>query len=414
MRFYFFILIISFFFSCETSDGVTDSNYEYKFHTDKEGGNPKVGDQVIFREYVYHNDKLIYSSDDYGKKQIILPDTQMLARPIPPNYEVLFKMSPGDSVSVFQKLEGLDKLPENYKTEDVLKYIVTLLEITPKDSLPAIKKKGRTASDYPFERYYQSGNILAQPGDRVRFHEYRYINDSLIFSTPIEKPMQAFLPARKDVPTPPPGNYEALLLCGIDDSLRLDQLLENVKNLPAHLSKNDTIKYEIKVIDILTPGEYAILKKGKAAKVEVEKKDAMARSGAINKMTRDNITAFKNGELDDQLEYTRSGLKYLIHEMGEGKMPNPTEEVEVRFAGFLMDGTSFDSSFEKGETLNFQLGMGRMIKGWDEGISKFPVGSKVTFFIPYKLAYGVMGSPPRIPISSDLVYYIAIVSVEAL
>lgn len=408
MRYLAPIFFLFLFFSCEQNDGVTPSNYGYKFHIDEEGATPQVGDQVVFHEIVLLNGEEIFSTEEFGKKEIILPPEDILTRPLPPNYEVLFKMSVGDSVTVTQKLKGLKSLPEGYDGDDVMKYVIKLLEITPKSKLEAAKKKGKTTSNYPFEIYKKTGNILAQQGDRIRFEEYRYINDSLVYATPTDKPAQAFLPARNKVPTPPPGNYEALLLGGIGDSIYLSQLLVDVKDLPKNLSPNDTFNYRVKIIEVLTPGEYEILKIAKVAQAEQVKKEAKASMKTVFADTKSWIKKLEAGELENDLTYTRSGLKYMIHEKGKGKLPNPTEEVRVHFAGFLMDGTLFDTSLKDGEPLEFPLGMGRVIKGWDEGIAKLPIGSKATFFIPYKMAYGFAGRPPKIPQLADLVFYIEV------
>lgn len=403
------LLLFLLFTSCQQFDGTTESEYSYKFHIDKEGESPKVGDKVIFRENVFHNDELIFSTEEFGLKEIILPKEEILTRPLPPNYEILFKMSPGDSVTVVQKLEGMKSLPKGYKTDDELKYVVSLLEIIPTDKITT-KKKGKTEDGYPYEILNQTGNVLAQPGDRISFYEYRYTNSDLTYSS--DKPVNAFLPARNKVPSPPPGNYEALLMGGIDDSVYIAQLLEDVKEIPENLTKDDTIKYRVKILDVITPGEYVVRKILKELEKEQATKDAKARKSKIEQLTKANIEKYKKDELDDDLEYTQSGLKYLIHEKGEGRMPNPTKKVEVHYAGFLMDGTMFDSSYEDGEPIKFPLGMGRVIKGWDEGISKLPVGSKATLFVPFQLAYGVMGRPPHIPVRSDLVFYVEVVDAD--
>lgn len=409
---YFLLLISLLLFTTCFSDGETKSKYSYNFHVDKEGESPQVGDKVIFREKVYLNKKEIFSTEEYGQKEIILPAEDVLTRPLPPNYEVLFLMSTGDSVSVVQKLKDVKTLPEGYETDDELKYVITLLEVISKENIQPTKKKDRTISNYPYELVTSTGNFLAQSGDRIRFREHRYINDSLDSSTPMDKPLQSILPAKKNVPIPPPGNYEALLLGGIGDSIHVDQLLENVDQLPNHLTKNDTIKYRIQILDVITPAEYEILKIKTIAEAQLEKEKLKERYQEIEKTTQANIEKFKKGELEDDLIYTPGELNYLLHEEGTGDLPNITKNVEVHYAGFLMDGTSFDNSYEEGEPIKFPLGIGRVIKGWDAGISKLPIGSKATFFIPYTLAYGKWGRPPLIPRRADLVFYIEVVGGE--
>lgn len=405
----FFLLICS---SCETSDGVTDSNYSFKYIVNEEGASPQVGDLVKFSEVVYLNGKEISSTKELGLKEIILPAEAVLTKPLPPNYEMLFQMSIGDSVEVIQKLKDLKNLPKGYTTKDQLKYVIKLIDITPQDEVKSPKKKDKTSSNYPFEIFYQSGNITAQPGDRIRYREYRYINNELESETPMHKPLQAFLPARNTIPDPPPGNYEALLLGGIGDSLQLDQLLVGVKGLPKNLKASDTINYVIQILDILTPGEYEIEKVIKKAKAQQLKDETMARKEKVEKSTLALIDQFKKGELEDDLIYTHSGLKYLLHEKGTGKETSPLEKVKVQYMGFLPDGKVFESTFEDGKPFQFPLGAGKVIKGWEEGISKLTVGSKATFFVPYQLAYGRAGWFKRIPRKADLVFYIELLDAQ--
>ena len=402
-----FLFLIS---SCETIDGVTSSNYSYKFFVNEEGESPKVGDLVKFSETVYLNEKEISSTEEFRLKEIILPSKEILTRPLPPNYEMLFQMSIGDSVAVTQELKDLKNLPEGFKTEDHIIYVIKLIDITPKEKLTPAKKKNKTSSNYPYEFFKKTGNITAQPGDRIRYREYRYINGELEKETPMDKPLQAFLPARNTVPSPPPGNYEALLLGGIGDSLHLDQLLVGVKKIPKNLKETDTINYRIQIVEVFTPGEYEIEKILKKAKAKQIKKETIARKEEVEKNTLANIEKFKDGDLEDDLVYTHSGLKYILHKKGNGKKASPLENVEVHYMGFLPDGKVFDSTFDDGSSLKFPLGAEKVIKGWDEGISKLAVGSKATFFVPYQLAYGRAGWYGKIPPKADLVFYIELLS----
>lgn len=410
MKYIFSIFFLFVIFSCQQSDGKTSSNYSYKFIVNEKGDSPKVGDKVKFSETVFLNEKEISSTSEFGLKEIILPPKEILTRPLPPNYEILFLMSKGDSVIVTQELKDLENLPEGFTTEDQLKYVVKLIDITPKEQLPTVKKKSKTSSNYPYEIFKKTGNITAQPGDRIRYREYRYINNVFEKETPMDQPLQASLPARNTIPNPPPGNYEALLLGGIGDSIHLDQVLHGAKNLPKKLKETDTINYRIQIVEIFTPGEFEIEKILKSAKAQQLKKETIAKREEIEKITLANIEKFKSGEIEDDLIYTHSGLKYILHEKGKGKKTSPLKKVEVHYMGFLPDGKVFDSTFDDGNPFTFLLGAEKVIKGWDEGISKLTVGSKATFFVPYQLAYGRAGWYGKIPRRADLVFYIELLN----
>ena len=202
----------------------------------------------------------------------------------------------------------------------------------------------------------------------------------------------------------------ALLLGGIGDSLHLGQLLAGVDRLPKGLKETDTINYRIQIVDVFTPGEFEIDKILQKANSLQLKKETIARKKEVEKITLATIEKFNNGELEDDLNYTHSGLKYILHQKGKGKKVTPLQKVKVQYMGFLSDGKVFDTSFDDGNPIVFPLGAGKVIKGWDEGISKLTVGSSATFFIPYQLAYGIAGWPGKIPNKADLVFYIELIS----
>jgi len=86
--------------------------------------------------------------------------------------------------------------------------------------------------------------------------------------------------------------------------------------------------------------------------------------------------------------------------------------VKVHYTGTLTDGTKFDSSLDRGEPFTFQLGAGRVIKGWDEGVKGMRVGGKRKLTIPPDMGYGETGSPPKIPPNATLVFEIELLDVQ--
>ena len=101
---------------------------------------------------------------------------------------------------------------------------------------------------------------------------------------------------------------------------------------------------------------------------------------------------------------TPSGLGYYIVKQGTGAKAEPGKNVSVHYSGYLEDGKMFDSSVERGQPFQFELGKGRVIKGWDEGIALLNVGTKARFIIPPDLGYGANGFPPIIPANSTLIF----------
>jgi len=88
---------------------------------------------------------------------------------------------------------------------------------------------------------------------------------------------------------------------------------------------------------------------------------------------------------------TKSGLQYTVLRQGAGLRPKPSDKVRVNYEGTLLDGTVFDSSYERGQPAEFPLS--QVIAGWTEGVSMMPVGAKYRFWVPGELAYGPKGTP---------------------
>ena len=113
---------------------------------------------------------------------------------------------------------------------------------------------------------------------------------------------------------------------------------------------------------------------------------------------------------EEGVKTTASGLAYKVVKEGTGATPGPEDVVEVHYHGTLMDGTVFDSSVERGQTISFPLN--RVIKGWTEGLQLMKVGGKTKFVIPADLAYGDAGAPPKIPGGATLVFEVELFKVS--
>ena len=113
------------------------------------------------------------------------------------------------------------------------------------------------------------------------------------------------------------------------------------------------------------------------------------------------------------MQKTASGLYYKITKANpSGKAPKAGENVAVHYAGKLVDGTEFDNSFKRGEPIEFPVGTGRVIKGWDEGIMMLKEGETATFLIPADLGYGARGAGGVIPPNAWLVFDVELVKVS--
>ena len=118
------------------------------------------------------------------------------------------------------------------------------------------------------------------------------------------------------------------------------------------------------------------------------------------------------GDLAQGFEKTESGLRYKFISKGNGTKAEKGKTVSVHYKGTLADGTVFDSSYKRKEPIEFPLGKGHVIQGWDEGIQMLSVGDKARFVIPSHLGYGNSGAGGVIPPDATLVFDVELVDVK--
>jgi peptidyl-prolyl cis-trans isomerase A (cyclophilin A) len=117
-------------------------------------------------------------------------------------------------------------------------------------------------------------------------------------------------------------------------------------------------------------------------------------------------------DLQKGAKVTASGLSYKMIKIGNGIQAEKGKTVSVHYTGKLIDGTKFDSSYDRNEPIEFPLGEGRVIPGWDEGIALLKVGDKATFIIPSNLAYGERGAGGVIPPNATLIFDVELMDVK--
>ena len=144
------------------------------------------------------------------------------------------------------------------------------------------------------------------------------------------------------------------------------------------------------------------------AKQEEKQKAEAAEKGKAAKQDGEKFRA-ENGKKEGVIT-TASGLQYQVLREGNGQSPKATDTVECHYEGTLIDGTKFDSSYDRGQTATFPLN--QVIAGWTEGLQLMKEGGKYRFFIPYELGYGERGAGTSIPPFSTLVFDVELVSVK--
>ena len=118
------------------------------------------------------------------------------------------------------------------------------------------------------------------------------------------------------------------------------------------------------------------------------------------------------GKLAEGFEKTDSGLRYKVIQKGEGPKPVKGQTVSVHYKGMFADGGVFDSSYKRGNPIEFPVGMGNVIAGWDEGILLLNKGDKARFVIPSHLGYGENGAGGVIPPNATLVFDVELMDIK--
>jgi len=192
---------------------------------------------------------------------------------------------------------------------------------------------------------------------------------------------------------------------GMDIGVNLKS--QNIEIIPASLAqgiidlinKNDLLITEDVKFKIINDFQEAHTKKQQ----EMANMEAQKSKEAGKKFLEDN-------KKQEGVKITESGLQYKIIKEGSGKRPGPTSNVTVHYEGKLIDGTIFDSSYQRGESISFPLS--GVIPGWTEGLQLMKEGGKAELYIPYELAYGERGAGNIIPGYSTLIFTVELIRIE--
>lgn len=254
-----------------------------------------------------------------------------------------------------------------------------------------------TPKGYPITFHSGPSEPTVQPGEYALLSFFATSGDTSLMPAPMDQ--EAKIPKEYNKRVDLIGG---IMMMGLGDSatihIPMDSLSPQSKANPLI---TDGIYYHLKVKEILDSATYAARKEAEMAKL-------MEKSNEVDSILQQFLGLYKDGQLTNELQKTSSGLEILMLNEGTGDQISSGEKATVNYTGvFKKDGKTFDSSFGRGKGFDLTVGVGSVIKGWDEGLQQFNRGGSGILFIPYDLAYGEAGRGSIGP-KEDLVFYIEI------
>jgi len=249
--------------------------------------------------------------------------------------------------------------------------------------------------------------VKANKGDRIKIDDIVFLQiqystdkDSSLFNS---WTMGGPLTLKVTKPTFKGDLMDALTLLTANDSaaflFNADSLFAKTFNMPRpeFVKAGSDLKFKVKIQRVTTEDVL------KADELKLQKEKNMEEKVAIDKYI---------AEKGLTVQTSSTGLKYIISNPGTGAAAEAGKTVKVHYTGKLLDGTKFDSSLDRNDPIEFVLGKGMVIPGWDEGIALLKEGGKAFLIIPSNLAYGARGAGGVIPPFAPLTFEVELVSVQ--
>ncbi len=184
-------------------------------------------------------------------------------------------------------------------------------------------------------------------------------------------------------------------------------LTNNLKTLPGGVYNKELF---LKAFNDVLKGD-SVGMKNEDAQAFLQTYFTAAQEKVANEKKSEGEKFLTENKKNPAVQVTESGLQYIVLTEGTGAKPTATDKVKVHYEGTLTDGTKFDSSYDRGEPIEFPLN--QVIKGWTEGVQLMSVGSKYKFFVPYDLAYGEQGAGGVIPPFATLIFTVELLDINA-
>jgi len=306
---------------------------------------------------------------------------------------------------------------KNYKS-----LVALFALLTGASTMSSCQKTKVTEKDAIEYTYVKEGSEKATNGDFLLYNlEISTASDSVIYST-LTQPFPGYLMANDSI-TAQNGMDEIFLSLRIGDSITFEAPAKIVfsANQPAPIKEDDVIKVKLGAYAVKTEAEMQAFYE-EVMKKEQEKSAERAKALLVEEAKTIDAYVAEKGLTAQK---TENGLYYIIEKEGTGEATTPGTTMYVNYAGYLLDGTLFDTSLPEiakannifseerpYEPLPVNVGMGQVIPGWDEGLMLLKKGSKAKFIIPSPLAYGENAMGTSIPANSILVFDVEVTDVQ--
>ena len=253
-----------------------------------------------------------------------------------------------------------------------------------------------TATGLLYKFHVKNDDTLSPKPTDIIFAKMSYsVNDSIWFNDSVRLMVLES--------TFPGDFYEGMMMMSKGDSAsficRADSTMLKtfrMRQLPENITAETKIKFDFMIQNFMTNEAFLV-------QLEEERnKQILEAEALLNAYVQENNIKVKP---------TESGLYFINLKEGKGRNPKEGQVVHVHYTGRLLDGTIFDSSYDHDKPIDFTLGKGQVIKGWDEGIAMLRKGGKAQLIIPCHLAYGG-GAAGSIPPFSSLIFDVELVDIK--
>ncbi len=283
-----------------------------------------------------------------------------------------------------------------------------------------IQEQGVSCQPAPQGFYYeiekQGDTTAIQPGQIVKVHYQGSLLNGNVFDSSYERGFPIAFPVGQGKVIKGWDQGIPKIGLGGKGTLYLPPELAYGSRATSAFPANSSLIFKVEVLDTLDEAGYQAWRQEMMAymQAEREKQAAEAQKQAAEKIKEEQaiIEAYLQ-ENNIEAQQDSSGVYYVLEEKGDESQPvQAGQKLTVHYTGKLFNGQKFDSSLDRGEPFPFTVGRGQVIKGWDQGLLNFNVGSKGTIYIPSPLGYGERGAGGDIPPNSILIFEVEVLAAE--